>query len=204
VLVRAVVSIRCEYWVIVWIVLELNTLGFLILLSTEKKKEKLIIFFLFQSVASIVLIVFLFGFNSTLELNKNNLIVLLILWSIIVKIGIFPFHRWIIEMSKNISWTNINFVLRWQKIIPIIVLIKSNFKIEIKIILIISLIAIRLIVIKISSIKIIVVLSSIIHNRWILIPLIMIKFLRICYIAVYSAILSIINFFLIKNNIKKN
>jgi len=106
-------------------------------------------------------------------------------------------------MSKNISWTNINFVLRWQKIIPIIVLIKSNFKIEIKIILIISLIAIRLIVIKISSIKIIVVLSSIIHNRWILIPLIMIKFLRICYIAVYSAILSIINFFLIKNNIKK-
>lgn len=91
---------------IIWLIIELIFLFFLlIVINNESKSIGLIIYFFFQSVASLVLfIVLVFSFEKLIFLLLS------------AKLGLFPFFYWIVVVSVKIGMIGNLFVLRLQKI----------------------------------------------------------------------------------------
>lgn len=163
----------------------------------EKKKEKIFIFVLFQTIASTILISFIFFSSWSLDQNIRKTTNYVLIIAILIKIGMYPFQNWLIKVIKNISWNFIAILFSWQKIIPIIVIAKSikrgkGFFVAI----IVSIFMLNFLIIKLSNIKIVITISSLIHNTWIIIPLMIIKEISIAYLFWYRIIIIplVINF----------
>lgn len=199
----SILVVSTNYWILIWIILEINILAFIINISKEKNKERTLIYFLFQVFSSIMLIIYLFIERTIINQRSTKTLTYLIILAIILKTGIFPFHSWLIEISLRIYWINISILLTWQKIIPLIILLKISQKININKIAILSIVPIRVVILSISNTKKIIVLSSLIHNGWIILSIKLFKIISLFYIVIYSVILLIINIFLIVNRIKK-
>lgn len=156
----------------------------------EKKKEKIFIFVLFQTIASTILISFIFFSSWSLDQNIRKTTNYILIIAILIKIGMYPFQNWLIKVIKNISWNFIAILFSWQKIIPIIVIAKSikrgkGFFVAI----IVSIFILNFLMIKLSNIKIVITISSLIHNTWIIIPLIIIKEISIAYLFWYRIVI---------------
>lgn len=200
---RTVLCMEGKGWWSYWIIIEINSLSFIVFLYKEKKREKTFIFFLFQTLSSIGLILFVFLSKWSIEQNERNSLKYVVIVSIIIKIGMFPFHNWIIKIIKNFSWVAIIILFTWQKIIPILIVIKI-FQKRKKIILTIlaSIIILNFIILSSSNIKTIITVSSLIHNTWILLPLIILKEISFAYILSYTLILIPLVIIILKTNIK--
>lgn len=148
-------------------------------------------FFVFQSIASTSLLVFIIIEKSSKIEEKYSNTFLLIICSIIIKIGLYPFYFWALDIRKILRWINIIVLITWQKIIPIFILIKILKKINIWWILIISIFIINIILIKISNTKIILISSSLIHSRWIILSSKFLIYFPLIYLTIYSIILMI-------------
>ena len=140
--------------------------------------------------------------NWSVEQNNNKYTHYIVLFAIIIKIGLFPLHTWVVKFNKNLKWINLTILLTWQKFIPILMLIKSRLNTTSKWIAINSIIILTIIIIKITNLKVVMTLSSTIHNRWIIIPIKFYKNISSLYLIIYSIILPIVNMFLFKNNSK--
>lgn len=200
---RPIICIEAKRWWEYWILLEINTLAYIIFLFKERKNEKIFIFLIFQTLSSALLIIFIFIGTWATENNIAKITNYIILISIVMKIGIFPFHNWLIKTIKNISWLAIRILFTWQKIIPIILIMKISTKIKVLVkTLIISILLLNFILMKISNIKIIITISSLIHNRWIILPLVIMKEISLIYLLSYTIILIPLIIVFIKTNIK--
>lgn len=149
-------------------------------------------YFLTQSFASALLLVCLFSWSSlikttALENLRNIYYIISIL--IALKVAIAPLHFWFIKMSKWISWTIIGLLLTWQKLIPLSFLISFSINIFIPAICIISLLVGTLSQLKLTSLKILIVYSSISHLGWIVIPVSRWSLATLSYLIIYSLIL---------------
>ena len=116
--------------------------------------------------------------------------------SIIIKLGIFPFHSWYIDIINNLEWLNCIILSTCQKLIPLIIL---NY-IFINYLLIISSIFISLIRVIIGinhqSLRLLISYSSLNQIRWIRLIIIINEKIWILYFFIYSIItLTIINLF---------
>lgn len=189
-------------WITIWIIIEIRTIRFLFILCREKKKEKILIFFLFQSFSSLIIILYIFFHSVSIEQNLIKTISYIVIITIIVKTGIFPFHAWLLNLSNNINWINITILLTWQKLIPLILLYKAREKTNLIYITIYIIISSNIIILTIINIKKILVISSIIHRGWVILVIKMIKISFLIYIRIYSLILIALNLNLIKENIK--
>jgi len=110
-------------WLYIWIGLEINLLSFIPLIicgSNDIESEGAIKYFLVQSLGSSLILVsyfsfmiFLVGFTYGFKLYSWILIC-----SLIVKIGMFPFHYWLPQVINRASWFNCFLVSVVQKIAP--------------------------------------------------------------------------------------
>lgn len=121
-------------------------------------------------------------------------IFILIYLSLFIKLGLFPFHLWIIFISESISWEIFIFLLTIQKILPLITLRILINSINLNFLLIFNMIFSTISGIKIISIRKIIVFSSL-NNLSILIFLSKIRKKKI---EVYFFFYSIITFIFIK------
>lgn len=199
-IISSMVSTTIKIWLLLWVCLELNTTRFILQIVKEKKKENVLVFFVFQSLASISLIIYLSYTCTINEQNKSLAITHILLISIIIKIAIFPFHAWIIIMVGVLCWINLTVILTWQKIIPIVIILKVYNKVRITTIIIICIIISLLILISVRSMKKITLLSSILHNGWMFLSIVFIKKISIIYLGIYSTIISTISWYFIKIN----
>lgn len=138
------------------------------------------------------------------EQNIGINIFYLIVVSIFIKIGIFPFHRWLIKTMKSFSWVTLILIFSWQKLIPLFIVIKITEKTKIIFkISIFSALILNFFLIKINNSKKIITLSSLVHNSWTFIPLLVLKEISLAYLVSYRLIVLplIINF--IRENIKR-
>lgn len=174
ILIRIIISISTNSPLPIWYSIELNTSAIIPILAITNKKDKGVAI-KYQIINSFAALIFIFS-RLNLELfpiNEINFQVLslLIISSIIIKLGIFPFIFWFISVIKNINWYAIFIITTIQKIIPIVILIwiEKNLNNSILLILICFNATIAAIgTLTSNSIKIIIAFSSIRYSRWLI------------------------------------
>lgn len=180
-----------ESWFFIWLIIEINLTGLILLLLKEGKKEKTIILFLFQSISSLIILISIFSnkieINHLSDTHKN-----IILTALFLKIGLFPFHPWILSLRKSLSWISNFILITWQKFIPILIIIKLFPVKTLLIYLPVLLLSIGLVILKTSNIKIILICSSLIHMGWIITPNTPSILFSLIYLIIYSLILIMI------------
>nr|YP_010321793.1 NADH dehydrogenase subunit 2 [Stenochironomus okialbus]UKO32994.1 NADH dehydrogenase subunit 2 [Stenochironomus okialbus] len=130
----SMISISSMSWFNSWMGLEINLLSFIVLTLKSNNlfsTETSIKYFLIQALASnillfsiILLSFFLMKFNF-LYMNFMNLIMIT---TLMMKMGVAPFHLWFIQISETLNWINNLILMTWQKIAPLILISYcSNF-----------------------------------------------------------------------------
>jgi len=198
-LLTPVLVITSSSWVLIWIWIEINAISFIIIIKNTENKIK---YFLIQSLASTILLsIFVIYRIKEIKISNIFLVYSIIILSLvaIIKIGIAPFHSWLIKICSLINWNNILIILTWQKIIPLFIfLITINNYWLIPIILTSFFIG-TISQMRIRNVKLILAFSSIRHIGWIISSNYYRKIINFFYLFIYS-IISVI----IINVIKKN
>nr|YP_009654862.1 NADH dehydrogenase subunit 2 [Pseudomictis brevicornis]QCI09430.1 NADH dehydrogenase subunit 2 [Pseudomictis brevicornis] len=123
----SLVTLSATNWLGMWMGLEMNLMSFIPLISKSKSKKSsqaMMIYFLSQSIGSITLL-FSVLINSLVFLYPimiNELTTILIMISIMIKVGAAPFHFWLPEMMTNLNWPECMLLMTWQKVAPLTVL----------------------------------------------------------------------------------
>lgn len=186
------ISISSSSWFGAWFGLELNLLAFIPMISIKINSflsEAALKYFLIQALGSATLII-----ASSFFLLLTNFSFLLILSSLLLKLGAAPFHFWFPQVIRGLYWPQAIILLTIQKIAPIILLSYLLFSSLSSKILILS----RIISAAIGALgglnslnlRKIIAFSSINHMSWIFVSLIISSSLWLIYFLVYSIISS--------------
>jgi NADH:ubiquinone oxidoreductase subunit 2 (subunit N) len=181
-------------WVAIWVGLEVNTLAFCSLYFIKKlyRKNNLennLKYFIIQSAASAVLILFI---RIRTNNPSKNILVVGGTISVLIKLAARPFHRWFIEIIKNTSIPNGCLLLTWQKLAPTFIMI---FLIKTVIIIRLVVRAISGVISQMNQKKIneIMAISSVFNVRWTLLAVligvkILLQFLLLYWFSVLIVI----------------
>nr|UVI60679.1 NADH dehydrogenase subunit 2 [Haliotis virginea] len=127
----SILSLSSIHWLSIWVGLEINMMGFIPLLiyrGLTMETESSIKYFIMQALGSSMLMFgSLLSFNISLswELYQQNTSIVgltLVILSLFLKLGAFPFHFWLPEVMMNISWLNCLILTTWQKLAPVFLL----------------------------------------------------------------------------------
>lgn len=106
-----------------WVFLEINSLIFLLILSSGANSlfsSSLIKYYFFQSLrSSIFLVTIIWVYLNRFYRGGLNIILIL---RIFIKLGIMPFHFWVVRVVGFIRWENFFLIISLQKILPIILI----------------------------------------------------------------------------------
>lgn len=196
ILIGTLVSVSAYSWFVAWIGLEINLLSIIPLLKIKKNKypsERALKYFITQVIASSILlfsIIYFFRLNNSLSEALRPTEALIISTSLLLKIGAAPFHFWLPEVLRGLTWSNVFLILTWQKIAPIVLFsynIRSNI-LYFSIIIISSSIIRGLQGLNQVCLRKILAYSSINHLSWIISAIL--NSLNICifYFIIYSLI----------------
>ena len=131
------ISVSANSWFGVWMGLEINLLSFIPLITIKNNlnnSEASLNYFLIQAFGSTVIlfsiIIYLIFINLNFFLKLNNYLfnflnflpLLLISFTLMLKIGVAPFHFWFPNVIENISWLNNLILITWQKFAPLIII----------------------------------------------------------------------------------
>lgn len=146
----------------IWLGLEISIISFIPIITSKLKinSESLIKYYIIQRLSSRIIIMGII----IISLNINFNIILLT--TILIKIGIVPFHNWVISIIEGISYNNIFILLTIIKIAPLNII--SYLNINLQTINIIGIILRSISSINQNSIKKILSFSSIYNIRLIL------------------------------------
>lgn len=188
-------SILCFFsnsWIILWILLEINTLSFCAITiktssrNAKREKESLIKYLIVQSVASIMLV--LSSLITKRTPRKYTLIRLVIISSLILKRAGAPLFQWFITVSKKISWRSFTILLTWQKLAPTYLLIFQK-KSTVLIPIFASILTGAILIVNKTQVKEILAYSSLFNLRWMIVSImIRIKTLLV-FVFIYWSIL---------------
>lgn len=181
-----IITLSANSWWVGWLGMEINLLGFIILLINNRSNESSLKYFVIQSLGSVILI-------STALLTENfyyKNFQLLIAISIFLKLGSAPLHYWLPVIVETLTKYQLTFLLTWQKIAPLYLLFALPLQ-SVTYIFIIS----RLFIGAVNSINelrlfTLITYSSINHTGWILLSAITNELIRIIYIIVYTALIT--------------
>nr|YP_009759741.1 NADH dehydrogenase subunit 2 [Phauda flammans]QIQ56353.1 NADH dehydrogenase subunit 2 [Phauda flammans] len=189
------ISISSNSWFGCWIGLEINLLSFIPLISNPNNmmmSEASLKYFLTQTIASINFLFMILMKMFLLNFFKfENLIMIMINSSLLMKIGSFPFHFWFPNIIEGLSWFNTFLLLTWQKISPMILLSYYFNKNFIILIMMFNSIIGAIGGINQSSIRKLMVFSSINNLSWMLAAILISENLWLLYMFIYSFIISL-------------
>nr|YP_002971019.1 NADH dehydrogenase subunit 2 [Hydrometra greeni]ACJ69482.1 NADH dehydrogenase subunit 2 [Hydrometra greeni] len=185
-----IIVISSENWISLWMGMEMNMMMFMAIIAKKynnKSSESMMIYFLIQSMGSMIFIYSIF-MNKMCMLMTNmniNMYYFIMLMSIMLKIGTAPFHFWLISMMSKMSWDNNLILMTLQKIIPMIIIqiITNNYIIFI---VIMSVIVGAIGGINQSSIKKMMGYSSINHMGWMMMSTLIENEMWFKYFIIYS------------------
>lgn len=199
IILSSIIPLTLSNIIIIWFIIEINNFIFITLMLIKINNKKLIfLYFLIQIIASFIFIFVLIS-NPIMIKNYTNIILTL---SLIIKLGVPPFHLWMIIMIKSINWILIFLTLTIQKLIPLNILYLLNLSPIIFILIIIIRIIIPSIkIFNINELKTLLTYSSINQTGW-MTRLIFIKHpLWILYISIYILIIGSISFIIHRSKI---
>nr|WEF49678.1 NADH dehydrogenase subunit 2 [Synendotendipes sp.] len=122
------ISISSSSWFSIWMGLEINLLSFIPLTMKSNNlfsSEASLKYFLTQALASSILlfsIILLFIFMLQSKKNFNFFINMIFASSLMMKMGMAPFHFWFPIVMEGLNWVNGMILMTWQKIAPMILI----------------------------------------------------------------------------------
>nr|UPL65831.1 NADH dehydrogenase subunit 2 [Haedus sp.] len=112
-------------WLITWIGLEINMMSTIPVIFLKKKSntQKAMIYFLTQAMASMILL------GSILNMTFDEYTAqILITITMMIKLGVPPFHMWMPEMMNKLNWNIFMILATVQKISPLFIV--SNLSVK--------------------------------------------------------------------------
>nr|WRK21492.1 NADH dehydrogenase subunit 2 [Nionia sp.] len=182
-------------WIMIWSGLEISLMSFLPMINYKGtlNSESSVKYFIIQSISSSM---FVLSIIMLLMNYKHFSMILLI--SLLIKIGVAPFHNWVLNVIEGLDYNLIFIMLILLKISPFFIMsfIESSYKLNI----VISLMVGSIFGINQSSTRKILAYSSI-FNLSFMLSVIETNLIWMTYLFIYSFILSILLFFLKQLNI---
>nr|APC60686.1 NADH dehydrogenase subunit 2 [Trinomys iheringi] len=126
------ITLSSSHWLLMWVGLEMSMLSIIPILmnySNPRSTEAATKYFLTQTTASMILLLSIImtmmhsGQWSIIHTN-SQMISLTLTLSLIMKLGLAPFHFWITEVTQGTSLMAGMIMLTWQKIAPLSILIQ--------------------------------------------------------------------------------
>uniref|UniRef100_UPI0031F3F0B0 NADH dehydrogenase subunit 2 n=1 Tax=Pyrgodera armata TaxID=1964324 RepID=UPI0031F3F0B0 len=122
-MVGTILSTSSNSWMGIWMGLEINLLSIIPMFTNNKNmtvNESAIKYFMIQAMASTMLLIsiLLIKMKYTTWWEKENIPSMMIMSSMMMKMGAAPFHFWLPEVMSSLSWMNCLILLTWQKIAP--------------------------------------------------------------------------------------
>nr|YP_010381618.1 NADH dehydrogenase subunit 2 [Symplanella brevicephala]UDL71993.1 NADH dehydrogenase subunit 2 [Symplanella brevicephala] len=167
-----------------WMSMEINLIMFLPLTSKSKKmKDQSMKFFIIQNLSStILLLAMILNLKIETPINFEKLMMI----SLMMKMGLIPFHLWMFSFMEKLNWMNCFMMNTIQKLTPMLITSQMiSFK-ETILPMILSLIFAPIIMLKMNSMKKILTCSSIYNSPWMISSIFLSKNLFIMFFLIYS------------------
>nr|AFI23500.1 NADH dehydrogenase subunit 2 [Ammianus toi] len=185
-MLSTIMMMNSTKWLSLWLTMEINlmaTTPFIFEKMSKESSEKIMIYFLTQTMASILLL-------STILIEMNmNMFNMFMTMSMMIKLGMPPFHMWMPEMLNKLKWDIMLVMITIQKINPLIVisqLMEKNLLFPMIMIFASSVGSIS--GINQLSLNKIMAFSSINHMSWIMLCMMCKNNLWMSYFLIYSLI----------------
>nr|YP_010373785.1 NADH dehydrogenase subunit 2 [Bryanellocoris orientalis]UPI55312.1 NADH dehydrogenase subunit 2 [Bryanellocoris orientalis] len=123
----SILTINSTNWLSMWMGLEMNLMAFIPILSkfnNKKKSQSMMIYFLVQSIGSILLL-FPILMNPLMSVSPTLIkesFILMMMMSLLLKLGAAPLHNWMPEMFNSMNWKEMFLLMTWQKLAPLYML----------------------------------------------------------------------------------
>ncbi len=188
------IAVSRTNWIILWTSIEINLLRFIpIILFTIKNQETeaAIKYFLAQSFGSSILLIRRISIWRIFSI-RDKLLIYILMFSIILKLGIVPCHIWYPSVIISISWYSCAILSTWQKLAPLtiisFILVQKTRNILLFVAALNSIIG-GIMGINQTHLRVILAYSSINHMGWIVRILAINKpFITITYLLIYSVV----------------
>nr|QBZ38082.1 NADH dehydrogenase subunit 2 [Bambusiphaga maculata] len=195
-------SLMANNWLFMWILMEVNLFMFIPLMSKNKINDQSIKYFIIQSFSSHLLIFSILMTSIFMTPSKSSMLVLA---SLLIKIGMAPFHTWMPEIMTKLMWNECFLLTSLLKITPMILINKMlTFKMTL-IPMVMSLILGSVSGFNQLSMKKLMAFSSIFNLSWMLSAFYLSKKILILFLIIYSTLnFKIMSFFKKMNIFYKN
>nr|YP_010230038.1 NADH dehydrogenase subunit 2 [Diaphanosoma excisum]QST19920.1 NADH dehydrogenase subunit 2 [Diaphanosoma excisum] len=188
-------------WLVSWVGIELNTLCFIPLMLSFKsgrEGESAIKYFLTQTLASVILLIsilFIKSFSFTISS-------IFLSFALFIKMGVAPFHSWMVAVGETLHWLGLYLLLTIQKINPLIMIISSSWSWGLLLIAIIfSSVMGAILGLSHTNLRKLLIFSSINHLGWLLMAMTGGLALLSIYFLIYCLLLTPIVFLSKKSNL---
>nr|YP_009258815.1 NADH dehydrogenase subunit 2 [Aneurus sublobatus]AFI54682.1 NADH dehydrogenase subunit 2 [Aneurus sublobatus] len=198
----SMISVSSSSWFGIWIGLEINLIAFIPMMKSKSKESSnsMLTYFLPQSLGSMILLftVLISSINMFPPNMMSDLINIVMTISILIKLGLPPFHLWLPKMMNSMNWESCMWLMTWQKVAPLTAMFQLTEKSSItSMIAIMSTIMGSLGGINQTSMRTMMGYSSITHTGWMLM-MSKLSYNWMLYLLIYSTIT-----LLIMNQFKK-
>nr|ASY97571.1 NADH dehydrogenase subunit 2 [Macrocheraia grandis]QFP99277.1 NADH dehydrogenase subunit 2 [Macrocheraia grandis grandis] len=125
------VTLSSNNWIGMWMGLEINLMSFIPIIYKKKNKnssQAMMLYFLTQSIGSMTMM-FSIMMNTLIMINStlvNEWLNILMMMSLLIKLGGAPFHMWLPEVMTNMNWEQCMILMTWQKIAPLSIMMSLN------------------------------------------------------------------------------
>nr|WRQ18186.1 NADH dehydrogenase subunit 2 [Igerna wilsoni] len=191
-----IMSLSANNWLIIWTGLEISIMSIMPMISNKNflSSEASVKYFLIQSISSSMMMlgVLLLLINSKIEYQ------MILTSSMMLKMGIAPFHNWILEMIESVSLMIMLTLLTLMKVAPLNMISYLMFKNNLFILM--SLLVGSLLGLIQTSLRKIMCYSSI-FNMGFIIASVSINSIWWLYMTIYSFMLIMILYIMKKMNI---
>nr|UZA61287.1 NADH dehydrogenase subunit 2 [Rhynchothorax sp. JZ-2022] len=201
-------GVSSSSWFSMWMALEMNGMMFIPLMwlhSTQHHIESIMKYFLIQSVSSMTLIGLSGSMNLPIFLCYTNLVYMMLFFTLLLKIGMFPFLFWYIEVINKCTFLSMLMIMTIQKLLPVIMIsfIMDQLSNVMFVLICINALVGALMGLNQTVIKKIIGYSSVSHMSWLIVSVLKGCSIFIIYFSVYSMILLCLVMF-IERSILKN
>nr|YP_002970761.1 NADH dehydrogenase subunit 2 [Valentia hoffmanni]ACJ69573.1 NADH dehydrogenase subunit 2 [Valentia hoffmanni] len=126
-IMSTLLALSSESWLGIWMGMEMNMIAFIPILYMTKNSqssESCMIYFLTQSLGSILMLIAVLSnilimvFPDMIKMLFYTLLTL----SMMIKLGVPPFHFWFPEIMNKMNWINCIILMTWQKVAPLCVM----------------------------------------------------------------------------------
>nr|YP_009648548.1 NADH dehydrogenase subunit 2 [Tetraphleps aterrimus]QCE31835.1 NADH dehydrogenase subunit 2 [Tetraphleps aterrimus] len=129
-ILSSIMVISSTSWMTMWMGLEMNMMVFIPMIHETKNiksSNSCMIYFLNQSMGSMIFL-FCISWKTMYMKNTEMIIDNMMMISMMIKMGIPPFHFWFPQMMSNMSWMNCLIMMTWQKMAPMFIMSNINSK----------------------------------------------------------------------------